>query len=71
MNPHHMPGTMEIRVKGHLDESWSESFEGMTIANLEDGTAVLSGSLIDQAALQGMLRRIRDLGLPLVSVNQV
>ena len=64
-------GITEIRVTGHLDDTWSDRFEGMAVTNLEDGTSVLSGQLIDQAALQGMLKRIRDLGLPLVSVNRV
>jgi hypothetical protein len=61
----------EIRVKGHLDETWIDWFEGLAISNGEDGDAVLSGSLPDQAALQGVLNRISSLGLTLISVNAV
>jgi hypothetical protein len=64
-------GVTEIRVKGHLDSSWSDWFDGMTITNVENGDALLSGPILDQAALQGALKKIRDLGLPLISVNQV
>ena len=64
-------GVLEIRVQGHLDSSWSEWFDGMTITNVENGEALLSGPVVDQAALQGVLRKIRDLGLSLISVNQV
>jgi hypothetical protein len=59
----------QIRVKGHLDDSWAEWFEGMTITNLENGEATLTGSLSDQAALHGVLNRIGELGLKLISVN--
>jgi hypothetical protein len=61
----------QIRVKGHLDSSWSEWFEGLTIAYEADGITVLTGLLADQPALHGLLIKIRDLGLPLVSVNHV
>jgi hypothetical protein len=64
-------GVTEIRVKGHLNSSWSDWFDGMTITNVENGDALLSGPILDQAALQGALKKIRDLGLPLISVNQV
>ena len=58
-----------ITVKGHLDERWSDWFDGLTITNLETGEAALVGHLPDQAALHGMLAKVRDLGLTLVSVQ--
>jgi hypothetical protein len=61
----------EIRVKGHLDGRWSEWFEGLEITNLESGEALLSGEIVDQAALHGVLSRIRDLNVPLVEVRTV
>jgi hypothetical protein len=61
----------EIRMEGHLSSSWSSWFEGMTIRHEESGETVLSGRLPDQAALHGVLMRIRDLGLPLVRVIRV
>ena len=61
----------EIRVKGHLDGRWSEWFEGLTIFNVEDGIAVLSGEIVDQSALHGILAKVRDLGLPLMSVSRI
>ena len=60
----------EIRVKGHLDSRWSAWFDGLSITNLPDGEALLSGALADQAALHGVLMKVRDLGLPLLAVNQ-
>ena len=59
----------QIRVKGHLDSSWSERLDGLTITHEEDGTTLLTGPVADQPALHGLLIRIRDLGLPLLSVN--
>lgn len=59
----------EIRVKGHLDESWSEWFEGLTITNLESGETVLRGEIVDQASLHGVLSKVRDLNLPLIAVS--
>ena len=61
----------EIRVKGHLDSRWSAWFEGLTITNLPHGEALLSGAIADQAALHGVLMKVRDLGLPLLAVNEV
>jgi hypothetical protein len=61
----------EIRVKGHLDLRWSEWFDGLEITNLENGEAALSGDIVDQAALHGVLTRVRDLGVPLVGVNKL
>ena len=65
------PGSYEIRLKGHLDERWSACFEGLTITLEDNGITLLTGPVIDQAALFGLLRKVRDLGLPLVSVNPV
>ena len=61
----------EIRVKGHLGERWSGWFDGLTITNLENGEALLSGEIMDQAALHGVIAKVRDLGLPLVAVTCV
>jgi hypothetical protein len=58
-----------VRVKGHLDGRWSQWFDGLQITNLENAEAMLSGSIVDQAALHGVLTRVRDLGLPLVAVR--
>ena len=68
---HHEPGLYEIRLKGHLDDRWADWFEGLTFTHESDGTTILSGPVVDQAALHGLLRKVRDLGLPLVSVIQV
>jgi hypothetical protein len=67
--PMDKPTYYEIRVKSHLESAWAEWFDGLTISNLENGEGVLSGPLPDQAALQGILKRIGDLGLSLISVN--
>jgi hypothetical protein len=61
----------EIRIKDHLNDTIASWFEDLTVSNQEDGETVLSGSLPDQAALQGVLNRISSLGLTLVSVNSV
>jgi hypothetical protein len=60
-----------IRVKGHLDNDWSNWFEGLAITLEADGTTLLSGPFIDQCALYGLLKRIHDLNLPLISVNLI
>ena len=60
----------EIRVKGQLDARWSHWFDGLTITPGAHGEAVLTGPIADQAALHGLLMKIRDLGLPLVAVNR-
>jgi hypothetical protein len=66
-----MPTNYAITVQGHLDASWTSWFDGLTITNVANGTAVLAGRIYDQAALHGVLIKIRDLGLPLISVHPV
>ncbi len=61
----------EIRVKGRLDQSWSEWFNGLTISYDTDDSTLLRGPLTDEAALHGMLNKVRDLALPLLAVNRV
>jgi len=65
------PTFYQIRVKGHLDDTLASWFDGLTVSNREEGDALLSGPLPDQAALQGILKQISDLGLTLISVNSV
>ena len=60
---------VEIRARGRIDEQWSSWFEGLSIAHTAQGETILSGSVIDQAALYGLLAKLRDLGLALVSVD--
>jgi hypothetical protein len=64
-------GLYEIRIKGHLDDRWAGWFGGLTITLEEDGNTLLTGRVVDQAALHGLLKKVRDLGMPLLSVNQV
>ena len=61
----------EIRLAGHLDAHWAPWFDGLAVSHQGDGITVIRGSVADQAALHGLLQRVRDLGLPLVSVTQV
>ena len=61
----------EIRIKSHLGSQWTDWFEGLTITLEEDGDTLLTGPVTDQAALYGLLKKVRDLGMPLVSVIQV
>ena len=65
------PGQYEIRLKGHLEARWAAWFDGLSLAHQSDGTTVIHGSVVDQAALHGLLSKVRDLGLPLVSVSQI
>jgi hypothetical protein len=68
---HDEPRQYEIRLKGHLDDRWAAWFEGLTITRQDNGETRLTGPVVDQAALHGLLRKVRDLGLPLLSVMQV
>jgi hypothetical protein len=61
----------QIRIKGHLGPQWTDWFEGLTITLEEDGNTLLTGPVVDDAALHGLLKRVRDLGMPLLSVNNV
>ncbi len=82
MRPHHMAPYLhvmqaddsteyEIRVKGHLDPRWSAWFDGLSLTKEPDGTTVISGPVVDQAALHGLLQKLRDVGVPLISITQV
>jgi hypothetical protein len=62
------PTVYQIRIKGHLGPEWSDWFEGLTVTLEDDGTTLLTGLVIDQAALHGLLKKVRDLGMPLLSV---
>jgi hypothetical protein len=64
-------GRYEIRLQGHISTRWVARLDGMTLAQDRDGTTLISGEVIDQAALHGLLNRVRDLGLPLLSVTRV
>jgi hypothetical protein len=65
------PMVYQIRVKGHLGPEWTEWFEGLTITLEDDGDTLLTGPVVDQAALHGLLRKVRDLGMPLISALRV
>jgi hypothetical protein len=58
----------EIRVQGHLDARWAAWFDGLCLAHQSDGTTLIQGSVVDQAALHGLIGKVRDLGLPLIAV---
>jgi hypothetical protein len=65
------PGLYEIRIKGHLADQWADWFGGLTIAREDNGDTLLTGSVVDQAALHGLIRKVRDLGMPLLGVRRV
>jgi hypothetical protein len=65
------PRVYQIRIKGHLGLQWKDWFEGLTITLEDRGDTLLTGPVVDQAALYGLLKKVRDLGLPLLSVNRV
>ena len=64
----HEAGQYEIRLKGHLDQRWAAWFDGLSLGREADGTTIIHGPIADQAALHGLLQKVRDTGLPLVSV---
>jgi len=65
------PVIYQIRIKGQLDSQWTDWFGGLTITLEEDGDMLLTGPVVDQAALHGLLKKVRDLGLPLISVSPI
>ena len=65
------PTVYQIRIKGHLGRGWTDWFGGLTITLEEDGDTLLTGPVVDQAALYGLLKKVRDLGMPLLSVNRL
>jgi hypothetical protein len=65
------PMIYQIRIKGHLGRQWTDWFEGLTIQLTDNGETLLTGSVVDQAALYGLLKKVRDLGMPLISVMRV
>ena len=67
----HTPGQYEIRVKGHLNPRWAAWFDGLSLSTESDGTTIIHAPVADQAALHGLLQKVRDVGLPLVSVTQL
>ena len=78
MSETHAPGgrdrdepCYEIRLEGHLDERWSDWFDGLKLTRRSDGTTLIEGPVVDQAALHGLLQKVRNTGLPLVSVTPV
>ena len=65
------PGLYEIRLRGHLAERWAYWFEGLSITLEENGETLLTGPVVDQAALHGLIKKVRDLGMPLISVISI
>ena len=61
----------QIRIKGHLGTQWADWFDGLSITLQDNGDTLITGWLVDQAALHGLLRKVRDLGMPLISVNRI
>jgi hypothetical protein len=66
-----VPKVFQIKIKGHLGQQWAPWFDGLKITLEEDGNTLLTGTVIDQPALHGILKKIRDLGMPLLSINSV
>jgi hypothetical protein len=74
LNPKSDPSQLivyQIRIKGHLSCQWTDWFEGLTITLEDNGDTLLTGPVVDQAAMYGLLKKVRDLGMPLISVNRV
>jgi hypothetical protein len=69
-NPN-QPMIYQIRIKGHLERRWEDWFEGMSITLEDNGDTLITGPVVDQAALHGLVKKVRDLGLPLISVNRL
>lgn len=65
------PVIYQIRIQGHLSAQWTDWFEGLTITLEDNGDTLLTGQVVDQAALYGLLKKVRDLGMPLLSVNRI
>jgi hypothetical protein len=65
------PAVYQIRLKGHLGHQWTDWFEGLTVKLEDNGETLLTGPVVDQAALHGLLKKVRELGLPLISVNRM
>jgi hypothetical protein len=65
------PGQYEVRLKGHLGARWAAWFDGMSLTHEKDGTTAVRGPVVDQAALHGVLQKVRDLGLPLIAVTRI
>jgi hypothetical protein len=68
---HHEPELYEIRIEGHLDDRWTAWFGGLTLTREDNGETLLTGQVVDRAALHGLLRKVRDVGMPLLSVTRV
>jgi hypothetical protein len=67
----HQPMVYHIRIRGHLGSEWTDWFEGLTLTREDNGDTLLTGPVVDQAALHGLLRKVRDLGMPLLGVSRV
>jgi hypothetical protein len=70
-NECNQPTIYQIRIEGHLDCQWSDWFEGLTVTLEDNGDTLLTGPVVDQAALYGLLRKVRDVGMPLISMQRV
>jgi hypothetical protein len=68
---HNKPWQCELRLKGHLDARWADRFEGLSFTHESDGTTILSGPVVDQATLHGLLRNVLDLGMALLAVRRI
>jgi hypothetical protein len=68
---HHNLGRYEIHLKGHLDPRWAAWFDGLSLTHKSEGITIIHGSVVDQAALYGLLQKVRDVGLPLISVIHI